>query len=170
MGLRGSGKSTIAPLLAQSTGRAWVDLDIRTAELLGTSTPAEGLKRFGESRFREAERDALHRVLDEVTPQVIALGGGTPTHEPSRALLLMQREAQAAAIIYLYAPPSVLRERLKATNITSRPALLGSSTLEEIDELFRRRDPVYRDLANTTMDTTANTAEDIAYQLSQWYH
>lgn len=170
MGLRGSGKSTIAPLLAQHTARAWIDLDVRTAELLGTDSPAEGLKRFGESRFREAERDALQRVLDDVTPQVVALGGGTPTHEPSRALLLAQREAQAAAIIYLFAPPQVLRERLKATNITSRPALLGSSTLEEIDDLFRRRDPVYRDLANTTMDTTANTAEDIAYQLSQWYH
>ncbi|MFG0246932.1 MAG: shikimate kinase [Phycisphaerales bacterium JB052] len=146
IGLRASGKSTLGQLLAQGLGRDFVDLDRVVAQQMDASGPGEVIEREGIDAFRFAETEALRSVLD--TPgQIIALGGGTPTAPGASELL---READAR-IIYLCATPGTLRDRLRESDNTDRPALVGSDLLEEVRTLFEQRDPLYRQLAESVV-------------------
>lgn len=157
IGLRGSGKSTLGRLVAEATHTPFVDLDDRTAEIAGFETPGAALRALGEAQFREAEVDALRAVLDE-PPCVLALGGGTPTAHGAAEMLA----ACARPIVYLRATPATLRARLAVHGATDRPSLTGRGTLDEIDEVFAVRDPVYTGLAlshGEIIDTDTMNAE-----------
>lgn len=137
-----------------------MDLDDITPGLLGESTSADALRRHGVADFREAERRALEdpRVR---TAQVVALGGGTPTHPPCEAELRRRAES-GAAIVYLRASAACLRARLSATDLATRPALLGADVLAEVEALWQHRDPIYRALATLVVDVEAMTPEAAA--------
>ena len=150
LGLRGSGKSTVGPLVAASLSTAFVDLDDITPGILGHATAADALRAHGLPAFRAAERLALDdpRVL---AAGVIALGGGTPTHPPCEAEL-RRRASLGDRLIYLRATPATLRERLASTNLAARPSLTGAGVLDEIESLWAQRDPLYQSLATTIIE------------------
>ncbi len=166
MGLRASGKSTVGALLAGRLGVAFVDLDDRTLQALRRAHPAmnfgavaDAWRALGETAFRVAERDALRAALAEGRI-VLALGGGTPTAPGAPALLEAAKRA-GAEIFYLRAEPALLRQRLAASGeAASRPSLTGRGTLEEIEEVFAARDPLYRSLRTVEID--AGAAPEVA--------
>ncbi len=161
IGLRGAGKSTIGRIVAESTGREFVDLDDVTAALLGCRTPGEAFAAHGESVFRVAEYRALINAA-AISGRVIALGGGTPTAPGAGQILEDERRAGRAVIVYLRAMPHDLRARLSATDVSSRPSLTGAGTLEEIESVFAARDPLYRRLATHVIDVVPGTSPDAA--------
>src|SRR5258708_40124148 len=61
-GPMGSGKTTIAPLVASELGRPWIDIDAEVEARAGRSIQ-EIFENEGESRFRELERKALLEAL-----------------------------------------------------------------------------------------------------------
>ncbi len=75
VGLPGSGKSTVAPLLAQRLGRGCVDTDADVQQRLGMSV-ARVFADLGEERFRAEERSSAETALASAEPLVIAAGGG----------------------------------------------------------------------------------------------
>ena len=77
IGMPGCGKTTIGSLLAEKTGRIFVDSDEKIQELTGSS-PEEILLRDGETVFREWETAAL-AALGKESGLVIATGGGCVT-------------------------------------------------------------------------------------------
>ena len=80
VGFMGSGKSTVARLLARQVGWHYVDLDKLIIESSGLSIP-EIFERMGEPGFRKIEHDQLARVVAESVelnrPRILSLGGGT---------------------------------------------------------------------------------------------
>lgn len=162
IGLRGAGKSSVGAILARQLGREFVDLDPLTAAELGVGAPAEALRRFGVPAFREAESRALAAVLCDERPMVLALGGGTPTLEASRAQLVAVRDAGRARLIYLHGTPAELMARLAGTDLSQRPALLGAGVLDEVGTLYTARDGLYRDLAEDLIETGGRGADDVA--------
>ena len=98
VGLPGSGKSTIAPLVARGLGWDAVDLDDEIARTTGRS-PAAIIAEDGESAFRDLELAALETALRLPGPLVIACGGGLITLTTARHLL-----TQLATIVWLDAP------------------------------------------------------------------
>ena len=54
-------------------------------------------------------------------------------------------------VVYLWSPASVLAERVRGSG---RPSLTGRLPEDEIEEVLARRDPVFRKLARTTIDTS----------------
>lgn len=164
MGLRGSGKSTIGRLLGATLGREFVDLDDRTAAMIGAATPAKALAEGGEPAFREAEFRALGEVLASAG-RVVALGGGTPTAPGATSLLERERDAGRAVIVYLRASPDELRGRLAATDTRSRPSLTGLGTLNEIEAIHAARDPLYQRLASRVEEVGGRSANEIAAEL-----
>ena len=79
IGMPGCGKSTIGKLLAEKTGRKFVDADEKIVELAKKSIP-EIFAQDGEDVFREWETKALAE-LGKQSGLVIATGGGCVTKE-----------------------------------------------------------------------------------------
>lgn len=157
----GVGKSTVAGLCAARLGWRRVDTDEELARRLGLPVP-EIFARYGESRFR-AEEAALCRELAGESAVVVATGGGTLLHEPSRQLLL----GSPAVGVCLTADTSALLTRLGPDAARSRPLLqsapdAGADGLRQrLDELLRQRAATYRALPYH-LDTTAAGPESVA--------
>ena len=155
MGLRGSGKSTLGPLLAERLRCVFFDLDDLTARRLHSVTAAQAWHRHGEPAFRAAETAELSTLLEAENntsgARVIAMGGGTPT-APGAADQIRAAVAKGRVrVLYLRANPAQLTERLRSTTLTDRPTLTGRGTLEEITEVFEKRDPLYAQLATAVL-------------------
>ena len=164
IGLRGSGKSTVGPILAKRLGRRFIDLDEVTLARLGAPTVARAWAELGEGRFREAEAGTLGASLDG-PPSVIAAGGGTPT-APGVDQMIRSRSARGEAlVVYLRARPAELRARMQASpERENRPSLTGADSLDEVEAVFARRDPLYGDLAAVVVEGAASAlaaAEEI---------
>ncbi len=154
IGLRGSGKSTIGPMLAETLKHQFIDLDVVTLWRLRCGTVTEAWSEYGVPRFRAAEVEGMTAALDN-PERVIAAGGGTPTAPGAAELIRTHQEREDLLVVYLRGTPTQLRERLSAvSNDANRPSLTGAGTIDEVDDVFGDRDPLYRDLADMTLDMT----------------
>jgi len=149
MGLRASGKSTLGAAAAQALGARFVDLDDRTREILGAATVRDAFRDAGEGRFRAAEANALAAALGEA-PQVIALGGGTPTAPGARELLEAARGAGRVYVVFLDLPLPLLAERL-AAHEGDRPSLTGRGVVAELEVVAAARRPLYAALTDVRL-------------------
>ncbi len=153
VGLSGTGKSSVAPLVARRTGRVAVDLDDLVQQQVG-STIAELFEVEGEQAFRRRELEALESTL-EGPAAVVATGGGVVT-TPQAAGLLSSR----TTVVWLDALPAQLAPRLSADE-EARPLLAGNA-LERLEQMHAERGPLYESLADVVIDVSAGTPEAIA--------
>lgn len=159
IGLRCAGKTSLGEVLANQLRGVFRDLDDLTAQLAGCTSAGDALRSLGEAKFREVEEAALRRLMMDVSSDprnlhIISLGGGTPSYQPSAALLRSARSQCLAHIVYLHASPAALQARMSTTVAGLRPPLLGTDSLDEINVLYAQRDPIYRALADITLDTS----------------
>lgn len=101
----GSGKSTVGPLVARGLGLPFVDLDAELVQLYGPIP--DQFANEGEAVFRARERDLVAALCDRDEPIVVATGGGTWAHQPSR-----RRLRERFVTVVLTAPLSVLEHRV----------------------------------------------------------
>jgi len=116
-GFMGSGKSTIGPILANTLGFDYIDVD-HFIEQKTNKRVAEIFSSEGEQAFRILERDALFEITER-TNCVISLGGGTIANEENCQLVL-----QKAILIYLKLSPEEIVQRVQHRN--DRPMLKDS--------------------------------------------
>jgi shikimate kinase len=141
-GFMGSGKSTIGPILANTIGYDFVDVDRMIEQRAGKSVNAI-FKEDGEQRFRELER-ALLVDLSAKSHLVISLGGGTIADSAN-----FQMISTSGIVVYLRATPEQIFKRMQRK--TDRPILtdvngdrLGEDELRaRIHELYVKREPYY---------------------------
>lgn len=167
IGLRGSGKSTLGKRLADAIARSFVDLDDRTAAVLGHATPGAALRAEGIDSFRVAEAQALEQAMKD-SGCVLALGGGTPTAPGATDLLSEHRQSGRAMVMYLRAEPHELASRLVAAGAPDRPALVGDDPVSEIETLFEQRDPLYRELADGVLHCGSCDEDSAFAMLKAW--
>lgn len=130
-GFMGSGKSTVGPLLADSVGWAFYDLDHRIVNEIGCSI-AEYFAAFGEPAFRVIETEMLRRtVLHD--QHVIAVGGGALCQPENLDWALGE-----GTVIYLKLEVHQLVQRLKSAH-QSRPMLHGGDGRLLSDEALAER-------------------------------
>jgi shikimate kinase len=170
-GFMGAGKSTVGRLLAERLGWEFLDLDALIESRTGLAVPAI-FATHGEPHFRQLESQALASALGR-SNLVLALGGGTPEVLTNRLLL---EQSPATAIIFLDAPFPVLYDRCMLQTISSgepagsadpsqsRPVLADPATAEA---RFLVRRPIYRRLAQHTLDTASLTTYETVSSLLQ---
>ncbi|MDI9403514.1 MAG: shikimate kinase [Limnohabitans sp.] len=170
IGLRASGKSSLATALSHALGVRSVDLDDLTATRLGFASANEAFVQCGEVRFRTAEAQAMRAALAgelDGEPAIIALGGGTPTAPGVAELLQEARKIGRAFVVFLDPPLSVLAARL-ALNAGGRPSITGRGLIAEIEELARQRRPLYAALADLVVvrdEPLADTVSTVTARL-----
>jgi shikimate kinase len=138
IGYRGTGKSTLAPLVAARLGWRAVDADLELERRAGASIRAL-IEREGEAGFRDREA-ALLEELCALSQHVVATGGGVVLREANR-----ERLRQAGRVIWLTATADEICARLESdpTTPARRPAL-GVGGRTEVEEALRAREPLYR--------------------------
>ena len=138
VGLSGSGKSTVARLLARRLGWRAVDTDQLIQRQEGM-TVQEIFRVRGEPAFRALEAATIADVCRR-SRQVIATGGGSFVADANRLTLL-----NGNMVVYLESPPETLAARL-SRNIgrEPRPLLENGNLVDRLAELGRQRDQQYR--------------------------
>jgi len=149
-GFMGAGKSTIGRLLAARLAWSFLDLDAHLEARTGATIP-QLFERHGEAHFRRLESSALASALGR-DHTVLALGGGTPEELTNRLLL---EQTPATLTIFLDAPFPTLFDRCILQDI-ARPVLADPVAAQL---RFQKRHPLYRRLANLTIDTADLTAD-----------
>lgn len=142
-GFMGSGKSTIAPILANTLGYANLDIDLEIERRAGKKISVI-FSVDGEVAFRGIEQAVL-RESTRMEPCVVALGGGTITYEGNLDII-----KKSGILVYLKSDAEGIYQRVK--NKKCRPLLQaadGSSLpevalRERIEQLLALREPYYK--------------------------
>jgi shikimate kinase len=157
IGYRGTGKTTVARLLAERLGWSWLDADEALECRAGKSIAAifaEG----GEGAFRNLEREVLAELVQR-DRHVLALGGGVILRPENRELI-----KRAGMVVWLTADAETIHARIAADATTSerRPNLTAGGGIEEVRKLLAQREPFYRECADVLIDTAERTPSEVA--------
>jgi shikimate kinase len=156
VGYRGTGKSTVARLLAHHLGWPWLDADDLIERHAGISI-RQIFEAEGEAGFRKRESAVLEELCG-LHQHVIATGGGVVLSGTNR-----RRLKAAGRVVWLTADAQTIRRRLEKDGRTGeRRPVLTVGGLAEINELLRAREPLYRAVADLTVDTAGRAPEEVA--------
>ena len=134
IGMPGSGKTTIGKLLAEKTGKVFVDTDALIAEKAGCSIP-DIFATQGESGFRALETEILAQV-GKASGLVIATGGGCV------------KRAENYPHLHQNGRIFCIQRSLEKLATDGRP--LSQAT--KLEEMYRIRKPLYEQFADYMID------------------
>lgn len=144
VGLPGAGKSVIGRRLGQHWSIPFVDSDRVIEERMGCSI-REYFDREGEAGFREIEKQVIAELAASAHG-IVATGGGAILREANRRNL-----REHFHVIYLRSSPEELMKRLR--HDVKRPLLQVADPIARLRALYQVRDPLYREVAHTIVDT-----------------
>ena len=141
IGMAGCGKSTIGKLLAEQTGKLFVDADEEIVKLAGKSIP-EIFSEDGEEAFRAYETQVLGE-LGKKSGLIIATGGGCVTREQNYPLL-----HQNSRIVWLQRDSALLPTDGRPLSQKTNPAVL-----------YEQRKPLYATFADAVVENDSTPEE-----------
>ncbi len=153
IGYRGSGKSTIAALLAEMLHLPMIQTDALIEASVGQSI-SDFVAANGWASFRKIESDII-AGLPSQQAVIVDCGGGVIESAEN-----MQHLSKNAFVVWVDCAPDVILQRL--TTAGNRPLLSESDPQTDILKNYRRRQPLYRQYAHLRVDTTHSTPFDIA--------
>lgn len=151
VGPPGSGKTTVGEQVAKRLDVDFRDTD-RDIEASAGMLIGDIFVEHGEPHFRQLERAAIARALDEHAG-VMAVGGGAILDPDTRADLARQR------VVYLAVSPDQAAKRVGLD--TSRPLLLGN-VRGQLKKLLEARRPLYEEVATVQVSTDGRSTDEVA--------
>ena len=152
IGMPGCGKSTVGKILANSTGKTFVDADETIVALAGKSIP-EIFAQDGEEVFRQWETEALAQLGKE-SGMVIATGGGCVTRGQNYGIL-----HQNGSIFWI-------QRDLASLPTDGRPL----SQTNDLLQMYQTRKPLYQTFADHSVENSSTpeaTANAILHILEE---
>ena len=143
VGPMGAGKTTIGKLLAKHLGREFIDCDWYIADQTGADI-VWIFEKEGEAGFRKRETQALKELV-HLPNIVMATGGGAVERAENRELL------KQGLVIYLDA--SVETQLIRTKKDKGRPLLQNDNPKAVLEALYKRRNPLYQEVATIVMPT-----------------
>jgi shikimate kinase len=140
----GCGKSTVGRQLARHLDLRLVDSDHEIERRIGMPI-RDWFAQQGEASFRDLEEEVIGELAGK-PDIVLATGGGAVLREANRKHL-----RQGCHVFYLRSTPEELFRRLR--HDTHRPLLQVGDPLRRLRELYRQRDPLYRQVAHYVIET-----------------
>ncbi len=191
IGYMGSGKTTVAAILSHRTGTARIDMDQEIEKAEGMPIRKIFIK-YGEHEFRNKESELLdklchvtgaidllagevtgeRKVLDKASKYeafadlredlIVSCGGGIILDDLNRQILNRQYT------IFLEASPETLFERVNGD--ASRPFAFmdvadEAERRQKFLDLYKKREPLYREAAFVTICTDGKSPEEIAEEI-----
>lgn len=150
IGMPGCGKTTVGQLLAEKTGKRFVDADSELERTAGRPI-TQIIPQEGEDAFRALETKVL-ADLGKQSGMVIATGGGCVTREENYPLL-----HRGGTIVRL------LRD-VECLPVEGRPL----SQRGNLTEMLRIREPMYRRFADITVDNGGASEDTVRKILEKW--
>lgn len=144
IGMPGSGKTTVGKILAEKTGREFIDTDEIITKENGDIT--EIFKTQGEEEFRKIEADVIKRV-SALQGKVIATGGGAVLNEENTDFLKFNGK------IYFIDRP--------LDQIIATPDRSLSNDRQSLEKRFAERYEIYKGTCDKHVNSKI-TAEDTA--------
>jgi len=161
IGYRGTGKSTVAKLLAERLDMPVVSLDAEIVREAGRSIP-EIVAEHGWPHFRDLEAAVTKRVAAR-DGLIIDAGGGVILRPEN-----VENLRRNGTLVWLRASVPVIVARIESG--TQRPALTeGKSFTDEVADVLRERTPLYESAADHAVDTDALTSEQVAARVVHFF-
>jgi shikimate kinase len=148
IGFMGAGKSSVAQYLASTYDMPAVDTDEAIEQTIG-QTVADYFAREGEQAFRARETECLRRLSG--SPAIVACGGGIVERPENREIM-----RASGRTILLDASFDDIAARIE--DRSTRPLFQDKHAAHD---LFDRRQSLYRSTADTVIDTSGKTVQEI---------
>lgn len=167
MGLKHSGKSSLARMASHEFGLESIDIDDRIAEIGRIKFPEVSeindnascvralYHHAGKSGFQEIETQAASQIVENTdSVRFLALGGGTMENPEAMAIL-----SNHGVILFLDVPSELLYKRIIRGGI---PAFLDPQRPEEhFHEIYEKRRKLSLSYAQFPLDVGARTMDDV---------
>ncbi len=159
IGYRGTGKSSVARLLAARLGRELVSTDAEIVRRAQRTIP-EIVAQDGWEYFRDLESD-ICRELAGRDQLVIDTGGGAVLRAQNVEAL-----KKNGTLIWLEASVETITKRIGGDN--QRPSLTGTkSYIDEVQDVLRERAPRYQAAADRVITTDDRSIDQVVEILLQ---
>jgi shikimate kinase len=158
IGPMGAGKSAVGRQLARLLHLEFLDSDEEIEARTGVDIPFI-FEKEGEEGFRKREV----KVIDELSQRegvVLATGGGAVADAESRSRL-----GARGFVVYLYTSVEQQLDRTKRGR--NRPLLDSENKAQVLEELMTIRDPLYREIADLTVDTDGRRVQTVAREIHE---
>ncbi len=151
IGMPGSGKSTVGPILAEKTGRDFADTDDIIKTFDGREL-RDIVREEGYKRFLELQQSII--MSHRFTNCVVSTGGGVV-----KSSELMKYLKRTGTIIFLDEAPEVLERRLAPERRLARAE--GQTFID----IYRERRPLYLEYSDIIVVCTGKTVNDIIQEI-----
>ncbi len=149
IGFMGTGKTTVAPILAKKLGLNVIEMDDLITDKAGKSIK-QIFAESGEAGFRELEV-AVGKDLQNIDSVVISTGGGVVMNE-----IILDNLKNNSIIIDLSATFNNVLKRISPK--IPRPLFEDKDKAQELYEL---RKPLYKKFANIQVSTDGKTVNEV---------
>ena len=157
-GFKGVGKTTCGRLVAEKLDLPFFDTD----ELLSArykKSIRQLHEELKEERFREEEAKILKELRAKDQKVVIALGGGTLSHETSQEIAPFM-----GSLVYLHATKETLLKRLQPASFLDPNDLQGS-----FEKVYEKRHPIFCQFCDYRVDVDGLTPDEVAETIFDFY-
>ena len=156
VGPMGAGKSAVGRQVAKSLHLSFVDSDDEIESRTGVDIPFI-FEKEGEEGFRKREA----KVIDDLSAMdsvVLATGGGAVMDPENRSRL-----GARGFVVYLYT--TVDQQVARTIKGRERPMLANGDSRRILEELMAVRDPLYREIADLTVETDGRRVKAVAHEI-----